>query len=327
MNKVKKALVTGATGQDGSYLCELLLSKGYEVHVMIRPVAVEVQKHRTWRINHILDKIVVHSGTLENYASIFDIVQRVKPDECYHLAAQSFVHLSFDDCHSTMNTNINGTLFMLSAIHKIVPGCKFYFAGSSEMFGLVNESPQSESTRFHPRSPYGISKVAGFDLTRNFREAYDMFACSGTLFNHESCRRGHQFVTRKITRSVARISLGKQHELKLGNLDARRDWGHAKDYVLAMYLMLQSQEPDDFVIATGTNWSVRDFVEKAFNFVGIYDWEKFVSVDPKFYRPAEVHTLTGDYSKAKRCLGWEPNVDFDSLVKMMVLNDLEIEGK
>lgn len=324
MRDKRVALVTGATGQDGSYLCELLLENGYEVHVMIRPVASEVQEHRTWRINHIINKLHVHSGTLESYASVFDIVYSVKPDECYHLAAQSFVHLSFDDCHSTMNANINGTLHVLSALHKIVPECKFYFAGSSEMFGLVAESPQTENTKFHPRSPYGISKSTGFEITRNYREAYNMFACSGILFNHESERRGHQFVTRKITRGVARILLGKQRELRLGNLDAERDWGHAKDYVKAMHLMLQQDKPDDYVVATGENHSVREFVESAFTIAGL-DWEKYVVVDEKFYRPAEIHTLMGDYSKAYNILGWEPKVTFKELVEGMVLNDIMLE--
>ena len=321
---MKKALVTGATGQDGSYLCELLLNEGYEVHIMIRPVAVEIQEHRTWRINHILDNLHVHFGSLENYASIFDIIHQVKPDECYHLASQSFVHLSFDDCHSTMNTNINGTLFVLSALHKIVPDCKFYFAGSSEMFGLVSETPQNEETKFHPRSPYGVSKVAGFDLTRNFRESYDMFACNGILFNHEGPRRGDQFVTRKITRAAARISLGKQKELELGNLDAKRDWGHAKDYVMAMYLMLQHNVPGDYVAATGENHSVKEFVQKAFDVVGL-DWEKYVVINEKYFRPAEIHTLTGDYSKSKETFGWEPKVTFDKLVEEMVINDIMLE--
>ena len=326
MSDKKVALVTGATGQDGSYLCELLLELDYDVHVMIRPVAVEVTGHRTWRINHILDKLYVHSGTLENYASIYNIVQTVKPDECYHLAAQSFVHLSFEDCHSTMNTNINGTLHMLSALKNVVPECKFYFAGSSEMFGKVVETPQNEDTKFHPRSPYGISKVAGFDITRNYREAYDMFACNGILFNHESERRGQQFVTRKISRAVVRISLGLQDELRLGNLEAKRDWGHAKDYVRAMHLMLQSETPEDFVVATGNSYQVGDFVDRAFALVGISDYSEYVVVDPEFYRPAEVHTLTGDASKARHVLGWSPSIDLDELVRLMVEHDLKIEG-
>jgi len=324
--KKKVAFITGATGQDGSYLCELLLGMDYDVHVMIRPVAVEIEEHRTWRINHILDKLHVHSGTLENYASIFNIVNKVKPDECYHLAAQSFVHLSFEDCHSTMNTNINGTLYVLSALHNIVPECKFYFAGSSEMFGLVTESPQNENTKFHPRSPYGISKVAGFDITRNYREAYNMFACNGILYNHESERRGHQFVTRKITRAVAKILLGKQSELRLGNLDAKRDWGYAKDYVSAMHLMLQQDTPNDYVAATNENHSVGDFAKTAFDLVGL-DWEKYVVVDEKFCRPAEIYTLTGDYSKAKDVFGWEPTIKFNELVEKMVKSDIEIENE
>ena len=227
----RKALITGITGQDGSYLAEFLLEKGYEVHGIVRRVAIEDPEHRLWRIRHILDKIILHPASMESYASIFNVVEKVKPDECYHLAAQSFVSYSFEDEFSTINTNINGTHHVLSAIKEKAPECKFYFAGSSEMFGLVKETPQNENTPFHPRSPYGISKVAVFDLTRNYREAYNLFACSGILFNHESPRRGYEFVTRKISNAVARITLGLSKELKLGNLEAKRDWGFAGDYV------------------------------------------------------------------------------------------------
>jgi len=319
---MKKALITGITGQDGSYLTELLLSKGYEVHGIVRRVALEDPDHRLWRLKHLLNKITLHAGSLESYASLFDIVERIKPDECYHLAAQSFVSYSFEDSFSTINTNINGTHYMLSAIKERAPRCRFYFAGSSEMFGLVKETPQKETTPFHPRSPYGISKVAGFYLTLNYREAYDIFACCGILFNHESPRRGFEFVTRKITDGVAKIKLGLQKELRLGNLDAQRDWGFAGDYVKAMWLILQQDKPDDFVIATNETYSVKKFIEVAFGYVGL-NWQDHVVVDKNFYRPAEVQLLKGDYSKAKMTLKWEPAVGFEDLVKMMVDSDLK----
>jgi len=321
----KKAFITGITGQDGSYLAEFLLDKGYEVHGICRRVALEDQKHRLWRIVHILDKVKLHCASLESYASIFKAVQKVKPHECYHLAAQSFVTYSFEDEFSTINTNINGTHFILSSIKEVVPRCKFYFAGSSEMFGNTSISPQNEQTPFHPRSPYGISKVAGFDLTRNYREAYGLFAISGILFNHESPRRGYEFITRKITNAAARIKLGLEHELRLGNLDAKRDWGFAGDYVKAMWLMMQRKSPKDYVIATGKSYSVREFAELAFGYLGL-DWKKYVKVDKAFFRPAEVKLLRGDSSVARRELGWRPTVDLKELVKMMVEADLEINN-
>ncbi len=317
----KKALITGITGQDGSYLAEFLLMKGYDVHGIIRRVALEDPEHRLWRIKHILNKITLHSASLDSYASIFSVIQRVKPDECYHLAAQSFVSYSFEDEFSTISTNINGTHFVLSAIKEKAPGCKFYFAASSEMFGHVRETPQDEETPFHPRSPYGISKVAGFDLTRNYREAYGIFALSGILFNHESPRRGFEFVTRKITHSVARIKLGLEKELRLGNLEAKRDWGFAGDYVQAMWSMLQQNKADDYVIATNETHSVKEFVKLAFGHAGL-DWKKYVKIDKDLYRPSEVHLLQGDYGKAKKRLNWSPSVKFEELVKMMVDTDL-----
>ena len=320
---MKKALITGITGQDGSYLAELLLSKGYEVHGIVRRVAFEDPTHRLWRIQGITNKIHLHPGSLESYASIFNIVEAVNPDECYHLAAQSFVSYSFEDEFSTINTNINGTLHILSALKQRAPKCKFYFAGSSEMFGKVRQTPQTEETPFHPRSPYGISKVAGFDLTRNYREAYNLFACSGILFNHESPRRGFEFVTRKISSSVARIKMGLTNELYLGNLDAKRDWGFAGDYVKAMWLMLQQKNPDDYVISTNEVHSVREFVKLAFETVGL-DWEKYVKIDEKFYRPAEVNFLRGDCEKAKKILMWKTDVGFSELVEMMVETDLKL---
>jgi len=322
---MKKALITGITGQDGSYLSRLLVDKGYQVHGIVRRVALEDPEHRLWRLRPVLNKIKLHAGSLESYASLFNIVQKVKPDECYHLAAQSFVSYSFEDEFSTINTNINGTLFMLSAIKHMAPKCKFYFAASSEMFGHVREIPQTENTPFYPRSPYGISKVAGFELTRNYREAYGLFACNGILFNHESPMRGYEFVTRKITSAAAKIKLGLAKELKLGNLDAKRDWGFAKDYCEAMYLMLQQDKPDDYVIATGETHTVKEFVELAFDYAGL-DWKKYVKKDKNLFRPAEVHELKGDYSKARRVLGWKPKVKFEELVKMMVEEDLKRTG-
>src|SRR5919205_843435 len=313
----KKALITGITGQDGSYLAEYLLELGYEVHGLVRRVAFEDPGRRFGRISHLVDRITLHPASLESYPSIFSVMSRHEFDECYHLAAQSFVAESFADGFSTMNTNINGTHYMLAALRELQPHCHFYFAGSSEMFGKVAEVPQKETTRFHPRSPYGISKVAGFDLTRNYREAYGMFCVSGILFNHESPRRGFEFVTRKITSTVARIKAGLADELRLGNLEARRDWGHAADYVRAMHLMLQQEEPDDYVVAMGETHTVRDFCRRAFARAGL-DWERYVKIDETFYRPAEVDLLVGDPSKARAALGWEPRYTFDGLVNEMV---------
>jgi GDPmannose 4,6-dehydratase len=318
-----KALITGITGQDGSYLAEHLLSLGYEVHGLVRRVALEDPERRFTRINHLVDRIQLHAASLESYPSLFAVVSRHPFDECYHLAAQSFVAESFADGFSTMNTNINGTHYMLAALRELRPECRFYFAGSSEMFGLVRETPQRETTPFHPRSPYGISKVAGFELTRNYREAYGIFAANGILFNHEGPRRGFEFVTRKITSTVARIKAGQASELKLGNLDARRDWGHAKDYVLAMRLMLQTDAPDDFVVASGESHTVREFCELAFAEVDL-DYRDYVRVDDRFLRPAEVGSLVGDATKARTVLGWEPTCTFPELVREMVQNDLKL---
>jgi len=321
----KKVLITGITGQDGSYLAEYLLGLGYEVHGLVRRVALEDPQRRFTRISHLLDKITLHPASLESYPSIFHVISQHDFDECYHLAAQSFVAESFADGFSTMNTNINGTHYMLAAIRELRPNCRFYFAGSSEMFGKVREIPQLETTAFHPRSPYGISKVAGFDLTRNYREAYGMFCCSGLLFNHEGPRRGYEFVTRKITSTVARIKLGLATELRLGNLEAKRDWGHAADYIRAMYLMLQQSEPDDFVVASGETHSVREFCELAFAQVDL-DYRDYVVVDEKHYRPAEVDLLVGDSTKARRVLNWQPQYTFYDLVKEMVETDLKMAG-
>jgi len=322
---MKKALITGITGQDGAYLSRLLLEKGYEVHGIVRRVALEDPEHRLWRIRPILDKIIVHPGSLESYASLFNVVEKVRPDECYHLGAQSFVSYSFEDEFSTISTNINGTHYILSSIKNRAPKCKLYFAASSEQFGQVKEVPQKETTPFHPRSPYGISKVAGFELTRNYREAYNLFACNGILFNHESSMRGYEFVTRKISSGVAKIKTGLSKELRLGNLDAKRDWGFAKDYCEAMWLMLQQDKSDDYVIATGEIHSVKEFAEMAFSHVGL-NWKDYVKIDKTLYRPAEVHELRGDSSKAMKILGWKPKVNFENLVKMMVDEDLRRIG-
>jgi len=319
----KKALITGITGQDGSYLAEHLLSQGYEVHGLVRRVALEDPSRRFARISHLLDRITLHPASLESYPSLFHVVSRVEFSECYHLAAQSFVAESFSDGFSTMNININGTHYLLAALRELRPECRFYFAGSSEMFGKVVETPQRETTPFHPRSPYGISKVAGFELTRNYREAYDMFCASGLLFNHEGPRRGYEFVTRKITSTAARIKLGLADELRLGNLDARRDWGHSKDYVRAMYLMLQQDKADDFVVATGETHTVREFCRRAFEEVGL-DYEQYVRVDERFLRPAEVDLLVGDATKARATLGWEPEYTFGEMIREMVAADLEM---
>jgi GDPmannose 4,6-dehydratase len=322
----KKALITGITGQDGSYLAEYLLEKGYEVHGIVRRVALEDPERRFTRISHLLDRVHLHPASLESYPSVFQVFSKIDFHECYHLAAQSFVAESFSDGFSTMNTNINGTHYVLAAMRELRPNCHFYFAGSSEMFGKVREAPQTEATAFHPRSPYGISKVAGFDLTRNYREAYGLFCCSGILFNHEGPRRGYEFVTRKITSGVAKIKLGQASEVRIGNLEARRDWGHAKDYVTAMHSMLQQPEPDDYVVATGETHSVREFCELAFSHAGL-DYLKYVVEDPQYYRPAEVDLLIGDAAKARAILAWKPTYTFESLVREMVDADLDVTAK
>jgi GDPmannose 4,6-dehydratase len=322
----KIAFITGITGQDGSYLAEFLLSKNYQVHGLVRRVAQEDETHRFWRIKNILKNINLHSGSLENYASIVKIIQKLKPTEIYHLGAQSYIDYAFKDEFSTINTNINGTHYILSAIKEFSPNSKFYFAGSSEMFGKVVEVPQNENTKFYPRSVYGISKVAGFELTRNYREAYNLFCCSGILFNHESPRRGFEFVTRKITHAVAKIKLGLQKELKLGNIKAKRDWGHAMDYVEAMWLMLNKKKPDDFCISSGEQHSVEDFVKLAFLLVDL-DYKKYLIIDKSLERPSDVQNLLGDFSKAKKILKWKPKIQFKDLVKDMLENDMTFVKK
>ena len=319
MTKDKKvALITGITGQDGSYLAELLLEKGYEVHGIMRRNST----FTTGRIEHIFEDVTMHYGDLADSSSLQHIVAKVQPDEVYNLAAQSHVKVSFDVPEYTADVTGTGTLRLLEAIRTAAPSAKFYQASSSEMFGKVLEVPQTEKTPFYPRSPYGAAKVYSYWITKNYRESYDMFACNGILFNHESPRRGETFVTRKITRAVAAIKLGKQDKLYLGNLDAKRDWGFAGDYVEAMWLMLQQKNPDDYVVATNETHTVKEFCEKAFGHVGL-NWEDYVEVDEKYNRPAEVDLLIGDPAHAKKQLNWEPKITFEGLVKMMVDADLE----
>lgn len=319
---MKRALITGITGQDGSYLAELLLSKGYKVYGMIRRLSVPNLEN----IRHIMDKIELLSGDLLDQGSLIDVVRESDPDEVYNLAAQSFVKASWGQPVLTGEFTAISVTRMLEAIRIIKPSAKFYQASSSEMFGKVTETPQKETTRFYPRSPYGVAKVYGHYITVNYRESYNMFACSGILFNHESPRRGEEFVTRKISQAVVRISLGKQKKLELGNLDAKRDWGYAKDYVEAMWLMLQQKKADDYVVAMGETHSIREFIEMAFQIVGISDWEKYVSANhPKYVRPAEVDLLIGDAGKAREMLKWTPKTTFKELVEIMVKEDLKKE--
>jgi len=313
------ALITGITGQDGSYLAELLLEKGYTVHGMVRRASTENFE----RIHHLRNRVHLHQADLLDQLSIIDLIKTTKPTEIYNLAAQSFVPTSWNQPVLTGEFTAIGVTRMLEAIRLIdAKGIRFYQASSSEMFGKVQEVPQRESTPLYPRSPYGVAKVYGHWITINYRESYDMFACSGILFNHESERRGKEFVTRKVTDGVARIKLGKQKKLKLGNLDARRDWGFAGDYVEAMWLMLQQEKPDDYVVATGETHPVRELVDLAFGHVGL-KWQDHVEIDPAFFRPAEVDLLVGDPSKAKAKLGWKPKVSFPQLVARMVDADMK----
>ncbi|RME58843.1 MAG: GDP-mannose 4,6-dehydratase [Candidatus Dadabacteria bacterium] len=315
----KTALITGITGQDGSYLAEFLLSKGYEVYGMVRRSSVE----KFERINHLLGKIKLVQGDLLDQFSLINVLKKTKPTEVYNLAAQSFVPTSWEQPVLTSEFTALGVTKLLESIRFVNPNIKFYQASSSEMFGKVRETPQNELTPFYPRSPYGVSKVYGHYITVNYRESYNMFAVSGILFNHESPRRGLEFVSRKVTYGVAKIKLGLSNELRLGNLEARRDWGFAGDYVKAMWMMLQQEKPEDFVIATGKTHSVKELVEIAFNTVGL-DWQEYVKIDKALIRPAEVDLLVGDSSKAKEKLGWEPEVSFEELIKMMVEEDLKL---
>jgi GDPmannose 4,6-dehydratase len=323
---MKTALITGISGQDGSYLAELLLDKGYQVHGIVRRVALESSDQRLGRIRHLLNRLHLHGASLESYPSLFHVVHRVKPDEIYHLAAQSYVSYSFEDEFATMTMNVDGTHYMLAAARELVPKARFYFAATSEMFGAALSNPQNEDSVFRPRSPYGISKVAGYYLTRNYREAYRLFACSGILFNHESPRRGLEFVTRKITSQAVKIKLGIADELRLGNIDAKRDWGHAREYVKAMWLMLQQERPEDFVIASGETRSVWEFVEVVFSILGL-DPSKYVKIDTDLLRPADVEHLIGDPSKARKQLNWSYTMTFHDLVKEMVEADLELYSR
>lgn len=325
----KKALITGITGMDGSNLAELLLSKGYEVHGLVRRSST----FGTERIDHLYKdlheddvRMILHYGDLSAGSNIFKLINQIMPDEVYNLGAMSHVRVSFDDPEYTMDIDATGTCRLLEAIRCINPDIRFYQASSSEMYGKVYEVPQSETTPFYPRSPYGCAKVASFYLTVNYRESYGMHASNGILFNHEGPSRGETFVTRKITRAVTRIALGLQDKLFLGNLDAKRDWGISSDFVRAMWLMLQQDVSDDYVIATGHTHTVREFCEKAFGYFDL-DYKKYVEIDPRYYRPAEVDILLGDYSKAKDKLGWEPSVTFDDLVKIMVDSDYELAKK
>ncbi len=322
----KKALITGITGQDGSYLAELLLDKGYEVHGLIR----RSSSFNTQRIEHLYTdphepdtQLFLHYGDLMDGAGLRQVLTQAQPDEVYNLGAQSHVRVSFDQPVYTAQIDAIGTIRLLEAIRDMEINPRFYQASSSEMYGKVVETPQRETTPFHPRSPYACAKIYSFWQTVNYRESYGMFCCNGILFNHESPRRGETFVTRKITRAATQIKEGLQDKLHLGNLDAKRDWGFAGDYVEAMWLMLQQEEPDDYVIATGENYSVREFLELAFDLVGL-NWEKYVEIDPRYLRPAEVDILLGDASKARRVLGWKPEVSFEELVAMMIDSDWEL---
>ena len=314
---MKKALITGVTGQDGSYLAELLLEKGYEVHGIIR----RSSSLNTQRIDHIFEQLQLHYGDLTDSTSLGGVVSKTQFDEIYNLGAQSHVRVSFDVPEYTADVDAVGTLRLLESIRTHCPAARFYQASSSELFGKVLETPQKETTPFWPRSPYGCAKAYAYYITKNYRESYGMHASNGILFNHESERRGETFVTRKITKAAARIATGQQGELLLGNLDAKRDWGHAKDYVEAMWLMLQQRDPDDYIIATGETHTIRELLDVAFSYLHL-DWKNYVGIDPKYFRPAEVEILQGDASKAKRNLGWTPKIGFEELIVGMVNHDL-----
>ena len=323
----QKALITGISGQDGSYLAELLLSKNYEVHGTVLRTELDDPRRSLWRIYSILDRVTLHPVSIESFPSIFRLIERVQPDECYHLAALSFVSYSLDDEFAIFNTNLNGTHYMISTLKELAPRCRFLFAASAEVFGLAQSTPQNEQTPFHPRSPYGITKVAGYHLTRYYRENHKLYACSAILYNHESPRRGYEFVTRKITHGAAQIKLGLIKTLPMGNLDAIRDWGFAGDYVEAEWRMLQQEQPNDYVIASGQGHSVRELCELAFSQLGL-DYHDYVVFDQRFYKPTETIPLVGDATRARQELGWSPRVSFEEMVKMMVEVDMaELQGK
>ena len=317
---MKKAIITGITGQDGSYLAEFLLKKGYEVHGLVRRESFE-DSEKLINIKHILDRLHLHEGSLNDHLTIYKVFSRVLPDECYHLSASSFVNYSFNDEFQTMNNNFNSTHYLLSTIREVKKDCKFYFAGSSEMFGEPNESPQTEKTPFNPKSIYGISKVSSHYLLKNYREKEGIFACTGIMYNHESSRRGSQFVTKKIISSAVKIKKGLQNSLYLGNLDAQRDWGYSPDYVKAMWQILQLEKADDFIIATGILHSVRDFLEITFSYLGL-DYKNHVKVDPKFFRVSEIKPLCGNPAKIKNIIGWSNHKKLEDIIKEMIDNEL-----
>jgi GDPmannose 4,6-dehydratase len=320
---MKRALITGISGQDGSYLAELLIARGYEVHGLVRRDSIEDSSRRLSNINHLKEEITFHAAALDNELSLYKVIAKVQPDECYHLAASSFVSYSFEDEYSILTTNFNGTHFLLASLKEAAPNCRFFFAGSSEMFGTVEAAPQDETTPFNPRSIYGISKLASHHLVRNYRTQYGLFACTGILYNHESPRRDFKFVTRKITAQAARIKLGLADKLYLGNLAALRDWGYAPDYVQAIWRILQHHTPDDYVIATGANHSVEEFVNCAFSYLGL-NYRDYVEIDPRFYRQAEDVPLCGNATKIRQALGWQPTKPLEDIIAEMVGHDLKL---
>jgi GDPmannose 4,6-dehydratase len=324
---MKRALITGINGQDGSYLAELLLKNGYEVHGIVRRDAIEDPSHRLRNIIHILNSVTLHVGSVDNHLSVYKVINKVRPDECYHLASSSFVSYSFDDEVPFLASNFNSTHFLLASIKELAPECRFYFAGSSEMFGAADTFPQNENTKFNPRSIYGISKVSGHHLVTTYRRQHGIFACTGILYNHESPRRGFEFVTRKITSTVAKISLGRDDKLELGNLDARRDWGYSPEYVEAMWKILNHIKADDYVVATGVLHTVRKFAEIAFSVVNL-KYQDYVISNPAYFRPEEEIPLVGDHSKALSVLGWKPRKNFEEMIEEMVLSDIRLlQGK
>jgi GDPmannose 4,6-dehydratase len=317
---LKKAFITGISGQDGSYLAELLLSKGYEVHGLVMRSEIEDPRQALWRLANIMGDIRLYPGSIESYPSLLSMVNEIKPDECYHLAATSFVSYAFEDEYAIFNSNISGTHNVLSVLKQAAPECRFYFAGSSELFGRATVSPQNETTPFNPRSAYGITKATGFYLTCNYRENFHMFACNGILYNHESPRRGFEYVTRKVTYGAARIKLGFEDKIVLGNLDAVRDWGFAGDYVKAMWQMLQRDQPRDYVVATGQAHSIRDLCDIAFSHLDL-NYRDHITTDKQFYRPTEDVPLIGDATRARTELKWEPSVSFSQMIEQMVDSD------
>ena len=319
----KRVLITGINGQDGSYLAELLFSKGYEIHGIVRREAIEDPSHRLRNIQPLIKDITLHVGSVDNHLSVYKTIHKVQPDECYHLAASSFVSYTMDDELSVLSSNFNSTHYLLASIKEWAPACRFYFAGSSEMFGDAESNPQNENNTFNPRSIYGISKVAGYHLVTNYRRHRNLFACTGILYNHESARRGYEFVTRKITSTVAKIHLGIEDRIVLGNLEARRDWGYSPEYVEAMWRMLNHDTPDDYVIATGELHSVREFLDMAFSVVGL-NYERYVQTSEDYFRPDEQIPLVGDYSKAAVVLGWRPRKKLEGIIEEMVLSDIKL---